>query len=243
MLFLTGVYECIRSFGLALTWYLDNGSGFISHDSHAVFAKGLGIPLINGTARYPQGRGKIERFNRTLQADVLRGFDGALGVDPDCRALALRLAHHIEHGYNRRPHASLGDVSPQSRWDADPRALSFPDSDADLRRKFVVRETRDVSNDNVIQHGGALWEVPRGHARTTVVVHRQVLDGALSILHDGRLVRLHPVDLAANAHARRAQPTPNVEEPSVPPTTAAMLAFERDMGPIVGADGGFADQE
>jgi putative transposase len=241
-LFLTGVYECIRRFGLPLAWYLDNGPGFISDDTRIVFAQGLGIHLINGTAGYPEGHGKIERFNRTFKADLLRGLDGAIGVDPDCRALALRLAHHANHGYNQRPHESLG-VSPQVRWDADPRALRFAESDADLRRRFVVRESRDVSKDNVIQHGGTLWEVPRGHARTTVTVHRQVLDGTLSILHEGRLVRLHPVDTTANAYARRAQARPTAEEPSVPPITAAMLAFERDLGPLVGPDGGFTDEE
>ncbi|MCO5164825.1 MAG: hypothetical protein M9894_00445 [Planctomycetes bacterium] len=54
-----------------------------------------------------------------------------------------------------------------------------------------------------------------------------------------RLVRLHPVDLAANARDRRARREDHDEPTSRPPAkTAADLAFERDLGPVVDADGG-----
>lgn len=243
-LFLTGLYSCIRQHGLFDAAYADNGAGFASDDTHIVFASGLKVPLVNGTAGYPEGHGKIEKFNRTLLADMLRGLDGNPAVDPDCAALTLRIRHYLEHEYNPRPHESLSGLSPQERWDTDPRPLRFPESDAELRRSFVVTETRDVSADNVLRHGGQVWEVPRGHAGTTIAVHRQVLDGTLHILHEQRLVRLHPVDLTDNAYARRANRAPvQKDEIRTAPTTAAAMAFERDFAPIVGADGGFTKKE
>lgn len=239
-LFLHGLYSCIKKHGLFDAAFADNGPGFSSDDTYAIFASGLKIPFINGTAGYPEGHGKIERFNRTALADMLRGLDGNPVVDPDCASLTLRFRHYLEHEYNTRAHESLSGRSPKERWDADLRPLRFPESDAQLRRCFVVTETREVSADNVVRHRGQHWEVPRGHAGTTIMIHRQVLDGHLHILHDGRFVRLHPVDTTDNAYARRTAISP-VQDKDVKtaPTTAASIAFERDFGPLVGPDGGY----
>ena len=237
-LFLRGLYSCIRRHGLFDCGYADNGSGFTSDDTQAVFARGLEIVFVNGTAGYPEGRGKIERFNRRAKADVLRGLDGNAAVDPDCAALTLRLKHYLEHVYNPAHHDTL-DQSPDQRWNADDRPLRFPKSDAELRNAFLVTETRVVSADNVISHGGTSWEIPRGHARTTIEVHRQVLDQTLYIVHEGQFVRLHPVDLTDNAYTRRAPQKAPADPVRTPPQTAASLSYDRDFGPLVGPDGGF----
>lgn len=131
-LFLRGLYGCIRRHGLFDFGYADNGAGFISDDTRAVFARGLQIPFVNGTAGYPEGRGKIERFNRRVKAEVLRGLDRNVAVDPDCAALTLRLRHYLEHQYNRSHHDTL-DQPPDDRWNADDRPLRFPESDAELK--------------------------------------------------------------------------------------------------------------
>lgn len=235
-LFLRGFHELLRHYGFMDFVFLDRGPGFIALDTERVFAR-LQIGLVLGTSGYPEGHGKIERFNQTAKQMVLRGLSGAPDVDDDFGALELRLGHYLSHQYNQRPHEALGDATPHARWHADERALRFPESSAKLRDDFVVSETRKVSTDNVISHDNTDYEVPRGHACTTIDVRRHVLDGALSTLHDGRYVRLHPVDRAANAHARRGSPA-DPPEPTTPPVTAAHLAFARDYSPIVGADGG-----
>ncbi len=240
-LFLSGLYGCIRRHGLFDFGYADNGAGFASDDAQSVFAQGLEIPLINGTAGYPEGRGKIERFNRRAKAEVLRGLDSNAAVNPDCAALTLRLRHYLQHEYNPGHHETLGQ-SPDERWDADDRPLRFPESDAELRNAFLVTDTRDVSADNVISYRSTLLEIPRGHAKTTIEIYRQVLDGTLHILHDGRFVRLHPVDMTDNAYARRAPTKASAGQVCTPPNTAASLSYDRDFGPIVGPDGGFKEE-
>jgi len=241
-LFLTGLHRVIRAYGLMDLAYLDHGPGFFSNDTKTVVTQGLGAWLLHGKVGYPQGRGGIERFNRTAKDQVLRGLDGALEVDPDCTALTLRLKHFCER-YNDQPHEGLDGDTPRQRWEAG-RPLRFPKDDADLDRRFVVRELRNVSNDHVIQYGGANWEAPRGMAGDKVEVIRHVLDGSLFVVHEGRVIRLHKVDLAANAQARRGYPTDHrpLDGEGVP-TTAAASAFAQDMAPIVDADGGFADKE
>jgi len=240
-LFLRGLYEMVRRHGLMDTLYLDRGPGFRSDDTLRVIAQ-LQRTLILGAAAYPQGHGKIERFNQTSIARVLRALDGAADVDASHPALELRLSHYLAR-YNDTPHESLRQRTPRACWLADTRELSFPADDAALRACFVVTEERGVSNDHIIQFEGVDYEAPRGLARETVRVHRQILDGQLSVLHDGRMKRLAPVDLARNARDRRASPQAE-ELPCVAPVkTAATLAFEREFAPVVNDDGGFIDKE
>jgi putative transposase len=239
-LFLRGLYQCIHRYGLMTTVFVDNGPGFIANDSLTIFAR-LGILLVHGERCYKEGHGKVERFNRTIKADVLRGLDGHPDVDSDCGALELRLAHYIEHVYARRPHESLDGQAPQKRFDKDPKVLRFPSADKDLRRQFEVDIERHVSNDHVISIDGVDYEVPRGCASRKITVRRRLLEDSIVYTHLGKVIELHPVDLAANAQARRAKDfTPSADdESSGPPTTAAQSAFHTTFKPVVDEAGGF----
>jgi transposase InsO family protein len=196
-LFLGAFREVLQRHGYMNVIYMDHGAGFISDDTKAVIASLPHVYLINGAKAYPEGHGKVERFNQTALMAVLRSLDGAAEVDPDCEALTLRLRHFLSDQYNHRPHESLGRDTPSQRWNADERPLRFPKSMAELDEHFVVTEARKVSKDHVIKYGGELYEAPRGLGGEWIDVRRQVLTGELSILHDGRLVRLHPVDLSS----------------------------------------------
>jgi putative transposase len=239
-LFLRGLHELIRKVGLMVVIYLDHGAGFISDDTIIVVAQLPGAHLVHGTSGYPEGHGKVERFNRTAADTVLRSLDGAADVDPDCAALELRLAHFLGQ-YNHWPHESLDGECPAARWDADPRPLCFPEDDQKLRAAFVIREGRSVSKDHVIKYGGLEYEAPRGLGGSSVEVHRNALTGELWLVHDGRIFRLQPLDPARNARDRRERP----KEPETPvsgeavPRTAATIAYDRDHGPVVDKDGGF----
>jgi len=241
-LFLRGLYDVISKHGYMDVVYLDRGPGFQSHDTSAVIAAMPHTHLILGQRRYPQGHGKIERFNRTAFAAVLRSLDRAAEVDPDPGALSLRLQHFCSM-YNDRPHESLHSDTPRNRWEQDQRALRFPADEAELKRYFVVHDKRRVSNDHVIQYGGRLFEAPHGLRGEWVEVHRQVLDGRLFVPYRGKLTRIHELDLAANARDRRAR-TPEAGLPSpdeATPKTAAHLAFDHMWDPLTASDGGFSD--
>jgi hypothetical protein len=120
--------------------------------------------------------------------------------------------------------------------------LRFPTDDADLYRRFVVREPRKVSADHVIKADGRLWEAPRGPAGTWVEVARHVLDGRLWVLVEGRMVELAELDPHANATDPRRSATDHQPLPSEGvPTTAATTAFAHDLRPLTGPDGGFSD--
>jgi transposase InsO family protein len=237
--FLRGLKKVIAKVGLFDALFLDNGGAFDSADTRQACLL-LGIHLVYGTPAYPEGHGKIERFNQTASSFVLRGLAGAAEVDPACAALELRLEHFLEGQYNRNPHEALGLKTPLATWDADPRPLRFPDSMKSLDDVLVVTESRAVSKDNVVPVDGVDYEVPRGHARTRIDVRRNLVTGELFVLHDGRMVQLHPVDVVGNATDRRARPpSPTPDDDEGCPRTAASIAFQRDFSPVVGPDGGF----
>ena len=238
-LFLATLYQAILHCGLMLSLFLDNGPGFVSSDTRTVVAE-LGIQLIHGSPGYPQGHGKVERFHRRLNEQVLRGLDGNPTVDPDPAALTLRLSHWLDEVYNHDPHHGLDGDSPRKRWESDERALVYPEEG--WQRHFVITGDRKVSNDNVISYDGVAYEAPRGHAGELVPVSRHLLDGnSLTVVHQGKAVKLAPVDPVANARSRRARPAlPGVTAAQTPPTTAADTRFNTDFQPLVDADGGYS---
>lgn len=241
-LFLRGLYEMVRKNGLFDLTFLDHGPGFIARGTAKVI-KNLGALLVLGTVGYPPGRGKIERFNQTAENAILRSLDGQADVDPDCGALEVRLGHWLREIYNHEKHESLG-MTPRERWDRDDRSLRFPDDAAALRRRFVVFETRRVTKDHTVSVDSIDLEVPKGYAGQTIELHFQLLDGAVAMPHDGRLLTLHPVDTHKNAVSGRARTAAPDTEPTAPlPPSAATLSFRRDLEPIVGPDGGFTDPD
>jgi len=242
-LFLRGLHQTISRGGLMSALYLDRGPGFISDDTQQVVAR-LGIKLIHGTAAYPQGHGKVERFHWTVYQQHLRGLDRNPEVDPTPSALQLRLSHWLYEVYNHNPHESLDQQSPYECWHSDPRQLNFPRDRQWLDAQFLLTMERRVSDDNLIAYQGIDYELPRGYAGRRIDITRHLLDGALSIMHQGRRIFLHPVDTTANAYARRARKaSAPPAEPARPPQTAAALAFQADFQPLVDDEGNYTKGE
>jgi transposase InsO family protein len=240
-LFLRGLYEMVRRYGLMSILFLDHGAGFVAGDT-VVVAKKLGAALIHGEKAYPEGHGKVEAFNKSAKARVLRGYDGRPDVDPACSALEFRLQHYCREAYNHTPHESLDGQTPAERFLNDPKPLRTVADDAALRDRFSVSLTRSVSKDNVISFKGTAYELPTGYASQSVDLVRRVLEGTLHFLHDGRYLQLLPVDPQANAHRRRAHRERPCEEPqSMPRKSAADMAFERNFQPLIGPDGGYSE--
>ena len=88
--------------------YSDNGSGFTSR-LLAEYLCQHGIKHIFGTPYHPQGRGKIERFNRRIKEK--------LSLVVYCSPDELKKA--VNQGiatYNSTPHESLGNVTPNDGY-------------------------------------------------------------------------------------------------------------------------------
>ena len=241
---LRGLFGVFNAYGVMDAVYMDGGAGFKAHDVHAVLRR-FKIPFIHGKANYPEGHGKIERFNRSALARALRSLDGANWVDPDPGALTLRLRHDLFEEYNHLPHESLAGESPYQRWHASKRELKPVPNEPRLEDAFVVEERRTVSNDHCISFRSVAYEVPMGLAGRRITVERALLENdALYLRHNDKRIRLHPVDLAFNARSGRARGGEVEDEPSGSlPKNASSLSFDAEFGSILQPDGGFPDEE
>lgn len=134
--------------------------------------------------------------------------------------------------------------TPWERWSRDPKALSHA-TEAELQKAFVVFLERTVSNDRIVSIHRILYEVPhsmglKGKPRSKILIMYRILENTYHVQDkEGRLVRLHPVDLVANARSKRIRPDSSAEEDVewIPPPSAADLAFERDLGSVVDHEG------
>jgi transposase InsO family protein len=238
-LFLRGLHASILQQGIAGIYYLDHGPAFRSDDTKTVIQQ-LGALLLHGEVAYPEGHGKIERFHSTVIEAVLRHLDRRPDVDPSCEALELRINHWLTNIYNHTVHQSLQGLTPFKKFTEDTKPLKFPEGKDQLDGKFKVTLSKKVSADHVISVDGIYYEVPRGMARQQIQVHRQVLDGTLQVVHEGKLVKIHPVNLTANALSDRGKPKPDPESTDSFTKGAADLAFERDLKPVIDLTGGFS---
>lgn len=233
--FIAGLFAALLRFGKMSALYLDNGVAFVAKDVALICAK-LGIAVIHGEIADPASHGKIEKFNDTLENDLLRGLDKNAEVDPDLKSLELRLNHYLAKDYNTRKHEGIR-ATPEGHFLEDDAPLDHVPEEV-LRNAFVLYERRRVSKDNVVMVDGVAYEMPLGYAGTYVTVGRHMLDAKVSVMHEGKVCFLAPVDVYANAKTPRGRRAKAGEEDTAPPITAAMKRFAKDFPPIVGSDGG-----
>lgn len=235
-LFLRGLYKVCENYGLMEKLYMDHGSAFTAGDVAAV-GSNLDIPIIFGRVGYPQGRGKIERFNRTALAACLRGLDKA-GIDATYMGLELRINHYLKNFYSTNEHSDLG-CSPAEAFQRDSRTLRFPSDRQAFDRHFCIRENRRVTSDNSINFHGQSFEMPLGYAGTTVELSYSLLDQKLTLETSSGDTTLHPLDKTAHARKPRAKSVSDSLSEPAPIVTAAEIAFNKDFQSIVSDDGGY----
>ncbi|WP_328806686.1 DDE-type integrase/transposase/recombinase [Streptacidiphilus fuscans] len=119
--------------------YVDNGSPFVDSALLRACAR-LGIKLIHSTPGRPQGRGKIERFFRTVREQFLVEVDADKVAD--LATLNRLFTAWVEQVYHRRVHSETGQP-PLERWLAGaPFPMPTPDQ---LREAFRWSELRRVT--------------------------------------------------------------------------------------------------
>ena len=155
--------------GVPASVYVDNGSAFVDAWLLRACAK-LGIRLVHSTPHRPQGRGKIERFFRTVREQFLVEItdttaEELAGAGTDHRSALLELNRlltgWIETEYHRRTHSETGQ-SPLDRWDAGwsrlGRTPAMPTA-VDLTEAFLWSEFRTVTKTATVSLHGNTFQV------------------------------------------------------------------------------------
>jgi putative transposase len=136
--------------------YVDNGSAFVDAWLLRACAQ-LGIKLVHSAPGRPEGRGKVERFFRTVRGQFLAELteDRAAQI-PDLAELNRLFTAWAETVYHVREHSETGQP-PLARWEA---GGPFPvPSPAALAEAFRWSEWRTVSKTATVSMHGNRYQV------------------------------------------------------------------------------------
>ena len=139
--------------GIPAVLYTDHGSDFTSEHIEQVAAD-LKIQLVFSTAGQPRGRGKIERFFKSVSQILLPRLPGFSPSGKRAARLTLaELSKEVEnyflYEYHVKPHRTTGEA-PQARWNAGGFLPQMPESLAQLDLLLLtVPKKRRVQADGI----------------------------------------------------------------------------------------------
>jgi len=182
--------------GLPKTLYVDNGAAFKSHHLKYVAAS-LEIALINAKPYQPQGKGKIERFFKTVRSSFIPTFNGKT-LDE----INVAFESWLSSSYHQKKHSATGQT-PFERFVASMECIRV--APANLTNYFRKVARRKVAKDRTVTLNGNLFEAP------VCLIGKQIE----LLYHDDAPMevevrfeqkshgKISPVDLHANCRIRR----------------------------------------
>lgn len=186
--------------GIPVVLYLDNGSAMISIQLRRALAV-LGIRLIHSRPGQPAGRGKIERFFRTVRDQFLveLATPDALAAITDISELNELFTAWVETIYHHRVHTETGD-KPLARFlAAGPPPLPTP---ALLVEAFRWSHQRTVTKTATISLHANTYQVDASLIGRKIEVIFDPMDmSALEVRYQGRpMGRAVPHKIGRHVH-------------------------------------------
>lgn len=204
----TGAYlpilrQAVMRRGIPLRLYVDNGAAFRSHHLALVCAR-LGITLIHARPYQPAGKGKQERFFRTVRMRFLPTL-GPADFD-SLEALNRRFWAWVEGEYHRAPHRGLDGETPLDAWAMRSGDVRVPGPELDLTEMFLFEAKRKVHKDRTISLDGVVYEVSAALVGEMVTVRFDPAQKGAPVdiwLQGNKVESARVVDAYANCFVKR----------------------------------------
>lgn len=207
-----GIKRILQTHGRIGRLYVDNGSTFVSSETRRI-CDSIHLPIIHSRPGKPAGRGKIERFFRTVRDKFLRP------LEPQSISSLTQLnslfRSWLEVEYNRSPHRGLHGDTPLDRWLSRAQHIVPSDPAVDLDIIFMHRAIRRVYKDSTFTLDGVMYEAPQNLVGEKITVMydpfkeiRQLRISSNGVDHG----YAQPVDSYANTRIRRSTTTKQPEE-------------------------------
>lgn len=201
--FLPVLEQAVRKRGIPKRLYVDNGAAFRSRHLALVCAR-LGIALIHARPYSPQGKGKMERWFRTVRMQLMPTIESAAPLTLD--AMNRMLSVWVEGEYHHTPHRGLGKQTPADRWARLSDDVKMPD--ADMGACFLHEQKRKVARDRTVTLDGVAFEVDVALVGHTVVLRfdpsRAPDRRVVEVWHDGKRIEIaRRLDALANCYVKR----------------------------------------
>ena len=227
--FLPVLKQALMRRGLPQRLYVDNGANYRSRHLALVCAK-LGIALIHARPYRPQGKGKIERWFKTVRAQLLTRLsaDDTRSLD----AINRRLWAWVEGEYHHAPHRGLDGHTPLEQWTKTGEAVRFLEPDVDLDDLFLFETQRAVQKDRTVSLNGVVYEVDAALVgeKVTLRFDPSAAPGRpVQVCHKGKFIeQARPVETYANCFVKRNRPswTLNVDGPAPEPSPSSLKLHE-----------------
>jgi putative transposase len=228
--FLTVFKQALLRRGIPQRLYVDNGANYRSQQLALVCAK-LGIALIHARPYQPAGKGKIERWFRTVRAQFIRRLVSA--DTASLETLNRKLWSWVEAEYHHTPHRGLEDQTPLDRWAMSADQVRLPEPHIDLDALFLFEAKRRVQRDRTVSLNGTLFEVDAaliGHTVTLRYDPAAPPGRGVQIWHDEKCVgRATALDAYANCFVRRHRPSQGIDAHSPAPAPRNTGLVFRDL--------------
>lgn len=167
--------QAVKARGIPIRLYVDNGKVFHSQQL-ARIAASLGILIVHSPPYQPEGRGKIERWFKTVRDQFLSNLDRKQTLTVE--SLNARFWAWIDNGYHVAEHSSLG-TTPLLRWQRDIEQIRQIPPTTDVRRLFFYRVIRTVRRDSTFLLQNRFYEAPAHLAGQRIEARFDPLDAAV----------------------------------------------------------------
>jgi hypothetical protein len=147
--------EVVLRRGPSRLLYSDNGKIYRSQQFGFICAS-LGCTLIHSQPHVPIGRGKVERFFRTVRMRFLSTMDESKVESLD--TLNAMYFKWLEEDYIRKTHSGLDGLSPHDVLMSQVDNLKLPTDRRVIDEIFLHRVSRKVQHDATIQIDNVLYE-------------------------------------------------------------------------------------
>ena len=195
--FLDAFEKALLKRGLPRKLYVDNGAAYRSRHLEHITAS-LGIALVHAKPYQPQGKGKIERFNRRVRQQFLPTVPSTLSLDE----LNERFDVWLRQQYHATRHSAIGQT-PMQRFTCRMECIrAAPDN---LSDHFRAVARRRVAKDRTVTLNGHLFEAPVCliGQRVDLLYHPDRPRKVEVMLAAKSHGYLQPVDLAVNCRVKR----------------------------------------
>ena len=198
------LHKAIMKYGIPRRLYFDNGSQYKNQWMKRACGI-LGIRLIYAKPRNPQGKGKQERFNHTLDAFL---EEISLCLPGSVEELNVKFNAWLSECYHSVVHSALG-TTPEIAFKSDSMPPHFLDS-AVLARAFLHSEQRKADKSGCISFGGNKYDMGVRFAdRTVDVVYDPANVEMLTIEVKGELpFPVHKLQIGEHVAPRPARMKP-----------------------------------
>lgn len=200
--------KAIQRNGSPKSIYVDNGKIFTS-DWMRLACAALNIRHLTTAPYSPEAKGKVERFNRTVEEFF---EEVALQKPQTLEELNSYFRTWLSERYQHKPHSALSGKTPANAYADDTTPLRFHSLEA-LRRAFLHEETRQIDKSGCFKLAGRVYDCGVELIRKRVLVKFDpfCLD-EVEVWHQGKHVRNVSVLVACESNATRQNSCEKIEE-------------------------------